>query len=1352
MLHKPSMRMPLLKAFTTLLFLFVFNYSFTQNKASALQLVQGYLADNHQRLGVTTDEVANILITHEYTDEGTGIRHIYATQTLNGLTINGSSFSLHTIDAKQVDANRLVAYKSMSVSPVNVAVISKDAVLKVMQSISYPLQPIMEVKQSAQGTEQNTIYKRNNEKLFDIPCRLVYYNDQRAKSLIPAWEVEMMDANRQHFWLAYVDAANGKVLEKRDLIKHCSFNSFATDEKPATAQQQQADFAPKQTDPQARGAALPNNSYRVYDMPYESPIDPGSTHSLSTKSGDTLASPDGWHRVNNSTTYNYTHGNNVWAFQDPSPGPLGGVPSADPTRTSYPTNTVAGVPPVTEPFVFDYPINLANEPETYMKAAIVNLFYWNNLMHDVFYYLGFTEAAGNFEEGHVFSTRTATSGQPNDEVLAQAQDGGGTNNANFLTTTDGTPGQMQMYLWTTASADSLVQITSSTSGTPPAGKKFIAIQGSLNSTSNINLYTNPVLNKQLVVVHKNALSTVGTDEEGCSSGQQSVALPPSNNVSGKIAVVRRGDCSFVEKVLGAQEGGAVGVIIVNNIAGAPLPFGGSDAVGNAVTIPAVMVSKADGDLLIAQLNAGATIIGSLKRNNPPAPKRDGDIDNGVICHEYGHGISNRLTGGPNSTLPLGGDEEGGEGWSDYIAMYMTLRTNDLGAATSAHPNGVLPSRSIGNYVTYQAYNGQGIREYPYSTDMTVNPATFAYVKRPDYSETHSVGFVWCSMLYELLQTFVDLYGMNNNVYQGANPTASHNPPSTAKGNNIAMRLVIEGMKLQPVNPTFIDERDAILKADTLLYNAQHSCRIWKAFAKRGLGYSAVSGSNTLGDEVEAYDLPYSCDTTQRRFRISKSGPVKTLNNAAVSYTIKVTNLYARPANTVVITDTLPAGLTFSSASNSPTVTGSLVKWTMSFAASETKTLTLVANLSLASASAQQFGDDQEGPATSFIAANQGGLDTWTHQTNAAQAFSGSKYWFVPDTDLGGSNTTLQTSSPINIPANANLVFIHKYATENGYDGGVVEYSENNTTWTYLPPNKFIQNGYNTVIPTANNPSIGTTDLAAFGGASGGYIVSIADLGDLAGHSVYFRFRFTSDATGGSITDGGWWLDDVYVLANLKQIANKATAISSGTAPFTPDEGANAYDVTNAFVLGGVLASELGPLTAIADRETVKLAWTSYTEQGVASYVVERKASADAEFRTIGEVNAAGNSNSTMRYAFNDAHISNGIRYQYRVKQVSRDGHFSYTNIASVQVGGKTFNATIYPNPTEGVANLSITNPSGSPVSISLFDALGKKLATLKTGETTAQRVAMPVQYLKAGTYWVQVDSGEEHTTLKLVKK
>src|SRR4030095_14295533 len=159
-----------------------------------------------------------------------------------------------------------------------------------------------------------------------------------------------------------------------------------------------------------------------------------------------------------------------------------------------------------------------------------------------------------------------------------------------------------MYLWTASFPDSLVQISSSTSGIPPAGTKYLSIQGSFSTlpTANADLYANPVLNKQLAIIQKNDLSTVGTSSEGCSTGQQSSVLP-ANNVNGKIALIDRGDCAFVEKVFGAQLGGAVGAIIINNVDGPPLAMGGSDAPGNVISIPAVMISKADGAILKAQI-------------------------------------------------------------------------------------------------------------------------------------------------------------------------------------------------------------------------------------------------------------------------------------------------------------------------------------------------------------------------------------------------------------------------------------------------------------------------------------------------------------------------------------------------------------------------------------------------------------------------------------------------------------------------------------------------------------------------------------------------------------------------------
>ena len=926
----------------------------------------------------------------------------------------------------------------------------------------------------------------------------------------------------------------------------------------------------------------------------------------------------------------------------------------------------------------------------------------------------------------------------------------------MLTLPDGTNGQMQMYLWTTAKPDSLVQITSSTSGIPPAGKKYISIQGSLNAlpTGTTNLYTNPVLNKLLVMVKKNALSTVGTETQGCTSGQQSIALPPSNDVSGKIAVVDRGSCSFVEKVLGAQLGGAVGVIIINNIDGEPQPFGGSDAPGNLISIPAVMISKENGDVLKAQLLAGATIVGSLKRSSPPEPKRDGDIDNGVIAHEYGHGISNRLTGGPNALLPLGGDEQGGEGWSDFVALYMTMRINDLSRKTPRHPYGQLPSRSIGNYVTYQAFDGQGIREYPYSIDLKINPATFAYIKRSDYAGTHSVGFVWCSMLYELMQSFIDVYGMNDNVYEGANPTAANNPPSTAKGNNIVTRLVIEAMKIQPSNPTFIEQRDAILQADFLLYNGQHSCLIWKAFAKRGLGYSAVSGSNALGDETEAYDLPFSCNPNQTRIRIVKKGPAKIVDNTNVTYSITVTNLLPNTIKDVLIVDTIPYPSKYISTSDGGVYKNRIIRWHVALAGNASKTVTAVIRVNPRTASKETFAEDNEGATNSFTPRNSGGVDQWTLKSNASQAFSGTKYWYIPDTDFGGSNSDIRTTNKVTIPANGELVFIHKYATEQGYDGGVVEVSEDGTNWTYLPPNKFVQGGYNLVISTADNPGIGTSDLAAFSGASPGYQASIAKLDDYSNKSIFIRFRFTTDALGGSITNGGWWIDDVYILADRTEYTNLANGITNSKTEMSPNEGTNAYASTTAFVVEGA-AAKTGELTSLrpdAQKDAVVLEWKAINEDNVIAYDIERKESGADKFVKIGEVEPSSLFAEVNEYNFRDANVTNGKKYEYRVKQVKTEAQQRYTNIAIAEMGAKTFNVSVFPNPSDNVANLSIDNPKGNVMTIHLFDASGKKLTTFKTEKTTNKVIALPVKGLKSGTYWIEVATGLDHKTVQLIKK
>jgi hypothetical protein len=212
--------------------------------------------------------------------------------------------------------------------------------------------------------------------------------------------------------------------------------------------------------------------------------------------------------------------------------------------------------------------------------------------------------------------------------------------------------------------------------------------------------------------------------------------------------------------------------------------------------------------------------------------RESSVDNGIIIHEYCHGVSNRLTGGPSNTNCLSNAEQAGEGWSDWLALMLTAKNTD---------NGATP-RGIGTYMLQQPTTGSGLRTYPYSTDMSINPHTYADLAIN--SNAQYIGEVWCSAIWDMSWLLIDQYGFSNN------------PSDVNAGNNIAIKLVMEGMKLQPCNPGFIDSRDAILLADQQLYNNAHRCLIWQAFAKRGMGlYALQRDPNVAGDEKADYTVP-----------------------------------------------------------------------------------------------------------------------------------------------------------------------------------------------------------------------------------------------------------------------------------------------------------------------------------------------------------------------------------------------------------------------------------------------------------------------------------------------------------------
>ncbi|BGP12654.1 hypothetical protein JCM10213_008791 [Rhodosporidiobolus nylandii] len=247
--------------------------------------------------------------------------------------------------------------------------------------------------------------------------------------------------------------------------------------------------------------------------------------------------------------------------------------------------------------------------------------------------------------------------------------------------------------------------------------------------------------------------------------------------------------------------------------------------------------------------------------NGQQPYRDGDFEAGIVIHEYSHGLSTRLTGGPANSGCLGWGEAGGmgEGWGDFLAT--SIRMHDVNVT----------DYDMGGWASGR--EGKGIRYYRYSRDMDENPSTYKFLDKSGYWGVHAIGEVWAEFLFELEENLIDEHGFHPTLFppavNGTDETGYYSEEHYAKtgkrvpkhGNTLAVQLVIDGMKLQPCRPSFVNARDAIIAADKALTGGENECIIWKSFAKRGLGPEAkVIGSTPWGGglHTEDFEVPHTC--------------------------------------------------------------------------------------------------------------------------------------------------------------------------------------------------------------------------------------------------------------------------------------------------------------------------------------------------------------------------------------------------------------------------------------------------------------------------------------------------------------
>ncbi len=601
-------------------------------EADAMTLALDFVAQNLPLLGLEAADFASYEVTDHVFTRATGTSRIYLRQTFQGLPVyNGQLQVTVNREGRILGVNNLfMPNLSRAAASPEPAFGAAHAVAQAAQHLSMEAAGIS-LLEGPQGTAQRTSLEAAQLSLDAIEAELMWLPIRRGDARL-VWRFQLRTPDNQHWYDMTVDAHSGQVWTRFDWVANGTSH---------------------------RVAAYPAESLNHLAVP-----PPADGRPVEATPADGTASPNGWHN-DGTTDFTITRGNNVNAYEDSNGSNSPSTPQPD---------CGAGLD-----CDFDFPIDFAvQEPASYQDAAVSNLFYWNNIIHDVQYHYGFDEAGGNFQVDNF-----GNGGLGTDDVQAEAQDVGNCN-ANFGTPPDGNRPRMQMFI--------------------------------------------------------------------------------CNNAS---------------------------------------------------------------------------------------PAHDGDFDNGVIIHEFGHGISNRLVGGPANTGCLNNTQQGGEGYSDWWSLAYTAEVGDMGT----------DKRGIGTYLLGQPTTGDGIRPQPYSTDPAIN--NYTYESMNGLSVPHGVGSVWAQAAWEVYWALVDTHGFDIDL---------HNAMGGA-GNQRAMLYVNAGLQNSICGPAFTDVRDGMIQAAVDNFGGEDVCLLWETFGAYGLGVDAVSGGPNSTSPTNGFEIPVECQCEDgQTVPIADAGP------------------------------------------------------------------------------------------------------------------------------------------------------------------------------------------------------------------------------------------------------------------------------------------------------------------------------------------------------------------------------------------------------------------------------------------------------------------------------------------------
>ena len=193
-----------------------------------------------------------------------------------------------------------------------------------------------------------------------------------------------------------------------------------------------------------------------------------------------------------------------------------------------------------------------------------------------------------------------------------------------------------------------------------------------------------------------------------------------------------------------------------------------------------------------------------------------------------------------------------------------------------------------------------------------------------------------------------------------------------------------------------------------------------------------------------------------------------------------------------------------------------------------------------------------------------------------------------------------------------------------------------------------------------------------------------------------------------------------------------------------------FDINNAdFSIKSVLPVTWLSFTAEKlNSIAVVLKWNTVNEQNNDRFIVERSADA-VHFTEVGTVKAGNNTSRAQEYNYADYKAISGTNY-YRLKQVNKDGHSSYSAIAKVIFAENDIAWSIRPNPAVN-ASIIIARKELNNVHIQLSNASGKVVYNLQQAKLSAGgQITVPVKGLPKGMYILKLSSNESKGSEKLI--